>query len=323
MKTLKFLILGLVLSLTFSAQAQISPQRVKINPKLTIKPPVCKDAMSVSLKGSVREPNHSITNKVKYYVKDGKFYIRALKPINENSFIWAQFPFRPGYPTGKITGMKVAYKVIPRANNSKRTCYISQERIVQGPQPFQGVVRLDDPTNLYGSGVHASTPFGPFACKNDYKTVSLKLVMQPGDLICIEGIRVLFKCPQRETAFRCPPRLPNPKIKLAGAEKSGNFVRYKIPVYNYNAYPDYMFAAAPNLPACGQNNNSSRSWIDIYNEKNQRIYGFCALGKAADMKNIWFGVQKGKPAPQRVRIVIHDRGCKKKYTSNWISIPQS
>ena len=148
MKTLKFLILGLVLSLTFSVNAQISKPRVaKINPKFTVKPPVCKETMRVPLKGSVREPNHTITDKAKFYVKNGKFYIRAIKPIQENSFIWAQFPFKPGYPTGTITGMKVAYKVIPSPNNSRRTCYISQERITQGPQPFQGTVRLDDPTN--------------------------------------------------------------------------------------------------------------------------------------------------------------------------------
>ncbi|MEM6380151.1 MAG: hypothetical protein AAF705_18300, partial [Bacteroidota bacterium] len=231
-------------------------------------------------KASVRNPNHTISNKVKYYEKGGLFYVRNIssKPITEKDYIWIQIPFRPGYPTGKITGLQYIYTV---RSGSSRTSYISQSRITQGPKPYQGTVRLDDPTNLYNSGSHsASASGGGFACKSDFKTVGFKLVMAPGAVIRIGRVNVLFDCPEDEVAFRCPPSLPNPKIKLAGVQPSGNYVRYKIPVYNFAAFPDYIFAAAPTLPACGSNTNSSRTWIDIYNEKNQRIYGFCAFSKA-------------------------------------------
>lgn len=315
--------------MTCVVQAQIS-KTAKIRqfvPNKIVKPAKCQDALSLSLaKGSVREPNHKITNKVKYYVKGGKFYIKCVSPtpIKESDFIWAQIPFKPGFPTGKITGMKMAYSVQVSPNNSPRRTYISQERITQGPKPFQGTVRLDDPTNLYKSGSHASTAFGGgFACKNDYKTIGFKLVMQPGDVICIGRVSVLFDCPKEPVTFMCPTSVPNPKIKLASVQPSGDFTRYRIPVYNYAAFPNFLFSSAPTLPACGQNASASRSWVDIYNEQNQRIYGFCALGKASDMQNIWFAVKKGQKPPARVRIVLRDRGCNKSYSSNWISIPTS
>ncbi len=325
MRTFKLLILGLILCFSANLSAQTLNRAVRTNPKLSIKSiDNCKSVLRPSLKGTVREPNHQVSKKVRTYMKDGKFYIKCITPngIKENDFIWAKFPFKPGYPSGKIVGMQLAYKTIPTPNNSARRVYISQERIVQGNTPFKGTVKLDDPTNLYNSGIHSSTPFGGgFLCGTNYKTVSLKLVMQPGDVICIEGIRILFKCKESgRDDFKCPQRLPNPKIKLAGKEASGNYIRYKIPVYNYMAFPDYIFAAAPSLPACGLNNNSSRTWIDIVDQNNNRIYGFCAFNKAANMKNIWFSVKRGTKPPSRVRIIIKDRGCNKRYASNWISI---
>lgn len=329
MKTIQFLVLALFLSLSFSTNAQVRINKVssvKPAPR-TFKAPIqakCKDYLDINLKrGSVRAPNHQLTNKVKYYERGGKFYIKCVAPIQEGSFIWAQFPFKPGYPSGKITGMKFAYRVMQSPNNTRTKAYISQSRITQGPKPYQGVVRLDDPTNLNGAGAHHATAFsGGFTCGSNFKTVGFKLVMQPGDVICIEDISVLFDCPEIVT-FKCPPHLPNPKIKLAGVENSGQFTRYRIPVYNYNAFPNFLFSVAPTLPACGSNTNSSRTWIDIYDENNNRLYGFCALSQASDMKNIWFAVKKGQRPPARVRIVMHDRGCNKKYSSNWISIPTS
>ncbi len=330
MKIFNYLILGLFLSISCVSHAQVRTNSAirQIKPQFKANPSNCKEVLSISVqKGSVREPNHKITNKVKYYVKGGQLYIKCVspKPITEKDFIWAQFPFKPGYPSGKITGLQMIYSVQTSPNNSRRRTYISQQRIVQGPKPFQGTVRLDDPTNLFNAGSHNASAFGGgFACGNDYKTVGFKLVMQPGDVIRIGRIGVLFDCGKTPpVTFICPTSVPNPKIKLASVQPSGDFTRYRIPVYNYANFPNLLFSAAPTLPACGQNASASRSWVDIYNEKNQRIYGFCALGKAADMKDIWFAVKKGQKPPARVKIVLRDRGCNKSYSSNWISIPTS
>src|ERR1051325_4425980 len=57
--------------------------------------------------------------------------------------------------------------------------------------------------------------------------------------------------------------LPNPAVVFTGSEKyqvnGQNFVRYKLSVTNYAAYPNAMFAPAANLPPCGNNKNSSRT----------------------------------------------------------------
>jgi len=332
MKTFNLLILGILLLLTESLSAQrlitspTSSSIRKIKPAFVKKtnPNNCNSFLPVSLKGTVKNPNHTLSKRAYSTLKNGKFYIKALKPIREQDYQWAQFPFSPGFPSGKITSVKISYSVQPSPNNSKRTAYISQTRMVQGPSVGKGTVRIDDGSNLFGSSSHVASASGAgFSCGNDIKTVSLKLVMQPGDVIRIDRIVVEFECPQTTPSIMCPVALPNPKIKLAGAEPSGNFTRYRIPVYNAAVFPDYLFSAAPFLPACGANTNASRTWVDIFDQNNKRIYGFCALGKASDLKNIWFAVKKGEKPPYRVKIIMTDRACSKKYSSNWISIPQS
>src|SRR4051794_27311027 len=58
--------------------------------------------------------------------------------------------------------------------------------------------------------------------------------------------------------------LPNPILYMTTTEfytvNGQNFVRYRYDVLNRAAYVADMFAAAPALPPCGNNHNSSRSW---------------------------------------------------------------
>lgn len=116
------------------------------------------------------------------------------------------------------------------------------------------------------------------------------------------------------------PPLPNPVLYLTGIEyytASGKeFTRYKYSVDNSSAYPDSMFAASPNLPPCGTNTNSSRSWIEIFDSRGKRLYGFCAFKKAADLNKIWFSLETGIVPPSYVYIEINDRATNKKYKSN-------
>ena len=107
---------------------------------------------------------------------------------------------------------------------------------------------------------------------------------------------------------------PNPVIKYDHKDTDG---RIYIPVQNWSDYSSDIFRAAPELPPCGQNNNSSRTWVDIYNaDSNVRMDGFCALNNNSDLKNIWFlpNTSHGK-----VYIKLNDRGCNNIYKSNIIS----
>jgi hypothetical protein len=114
--------------------------------------------------------------------------------------------------------------------------------------------------------------------------------------------------------------LPNPVLVMSGTElyQTGgkNFIRYKYLVDNSAAYPDTLFAAAPSLPPCGANANSSRTWVDIYDQGGKRLYGFCALGKASDLNQLWFALEEGVLAPSWVYIEMNDHSTNTKYKSN-------
>ena len=114
---------------------------------------------------------------------------------------------------------------------------------------------------------------------------------------------------------------PNPVLYLTGTEpftvNGQSFIRYNYDVFNKDQYPAAMFAPAPGLPPCGNNANSSRSWVDFFeNRTNRRIYGFCALGSPSNLGRIWFALPEGQIPPSYVYIEIHDRQTNTKYRSN-------
>ena len=119
-----------------------------------------------------------------------------------------------------------------------------------------------------------------------------------------------------------PPQLgqPAPVLYLTGQEyySTGgkNFVRYNYDVLNKDAYAPDMFAAAPTLPPCGLNTNSSRTWVDFFESNGTRIYGFCSLGAPADLGRIWFAKEEGVVPPSWVYIEMTDRQTNAKYKSN-------
>lgn len=95
-----------------------------------------------------------------------------------------------------------------------------------------------------------------------------------------------------------------------------NWIRYRYDVLNKADYPAEMFAAAPGLPPCGSNTNSSRTWVDFFDSNGKRLYGFCALGKPADLGKIWFALEEGVIPPSYVYIELNDRQTNTKYKSN-------
>jgi hypothetical protein len=116
------------------------------------------------------------------------------------------------------------------------------------------------------------------------------------------------------------PLIPNPVLYLRGTEafKEGdkNFIRYKFDVLNKADFPAEMFGPAPDLPPCGKNTKASRTWVDFYDQRGKRLYGFCALTKPADLGTIWFATEEGVAAPNWVYIEITDRRTNTKYKSN-------
>lgn len=115
--------------------------------------------------------------------------------------------------------------------------------------------------------------------------------------------------------------LPAPQLVFAGTEdyqtNGKQWTRYKLALLNRSAYADELFEAAPNLPPCGTNQNSARTWVDIFNRQGRkRIYGFCALKGPAELGHLWFAIEKGSAPPESVYVTITDRRTNAKVVSN-------
>jgi hypothetical protein len=121
-------------------------------------------------------------------------------------------------------------------------------------------------------------------------------------------------------ASTAPPVLPNPVLYLMHQEffqQGGKqFVRYYYDVLNKDSYPAAMFAASPALPPCGANTKSSRTWVDIFDQRGKRLNGFCALGKPSDLNKIWFALEADVIPSSYVYIEMTDRQTNTKYKSN-------
>lgn len=115
-----------------------------------------------------------------------------------------------------------------------------------------------------------------------------------------------------------PP--PKPILYLTSEEPYSaggkNWVRRRYDVANKMSYPAEMFAAAPGLPPCGSNTNSSRTWVDFFDSTGKRLYGFCALSKPEDLGKIWVAFEEGVIPPSYVYIELNDRQTNTKYKSN-------
>ena len=121
-------------------------------------------------------------------------------------------------------------------------------------------------------------------------------------------------------SFAAAPTLPNPVLYLMGTEayQTGgkHFIRYNYDVLNRADYPAALFAAAPALPPCGANTKSSRTWVDIFDQRGKRLYGFCAFSGPSDLGKIWFALEDGVVPPSYVYIELYDRQTNTKYKSN-------
>jgi hypothetical protein len=122
------------------------------------------------------------------------------------------------------------------------------------------------------------------------------------------------------SASRADDGSPSPILYLTGVEhynvRGTDFVRYNYDVLNKAAFPAALFAAAPNLPACGNNTSSSRTWVNIFDKSGARLYGFCALGSPNDLGSIWFALEEGVIPPSWIYIELNDRQTNTIYRSN-------
>jgi hypothetical protein len=116
------------------------------------------------------------------------------------------------------------------------------------------------------------------------------------------------------------PQLPKPILVYDRQEHyttSGkSFIRYHFFLWNHDAYPDAIFAPSPDLPPCGTNKNASRTWIDLFDSRGKRLYGFCAIKNSAAAAKVWFALPADEIPPSWVYIEMTDRRTNTKYQSS-------
>ena len=140
-------------------------------------------------------------------------------------------------------------------------------------------------------------------------------------LMLAAGLMIATMASDSSSFAVAPPVLPNPVLVYSGAPEpftnaGKDFLRYNYFVENFAAYPDAMFAPAPALPPCGTNTKSSRTWVDFFDQRGKRLYGFCALGKSANLNKLWFALPADEIPPSWVYIEMNDRETNTKYKSN-------
>ena len=93
---------------------------------------------------------------------------------------------------------------------------------------------------------------------------------------------------------------------------------------NWEKFPADFFVPRGDLPPCGLNTEASRTWIDIFDASdNERIYGFCALGDPATLRDkLWFAILVGETPPTQVYITATVRDTGEVYRSYPAEVPE-
>jgi TonB family protein len=119
---------------------------------------------------------------------------------------------------------------------------------------------------------------------------------------------------------------PSPDIALSGKEEFADpqgkkWLRYRVNVRNYAAYPASLFTPAPQLPPCGQILNSPQTWVDIFvadhtgDPPTHQVNNECSLRSPADLQNLTFAVPQESPQPCGIVVQLRDRVNNQLYRS--------
>jgi hypothetical protein len=171
-------------------------------------------------------------------------------------------------------------------------------------------VKVTDPAPATAPVVAPSRQVKAIPKTNAGLTLGRKFAISKAEIVAgnIQAMQASFFKLERLALFK--PLLATPEIEIQQGEifdSNGElWIRYTVRVKNLEAYTDDLFAPSPDLPPCGLNTNASRTWVEIYDQNNQRIYGFCALGRAASLQSLWFAVP-AHARPTGVSIELHDR----------------
>lgn len=211
-----------------------------------------------------------------------------------------------------------------REGNSKKALELYEHALALAPRSIYLYITLGYLYLQEGSAAKAAELF----------TKALEIDPENRQLVEYKKIveQLLTKTKEPQAPVTCYPDLPKPDLKLIGVkerppEADGHiFVDYNLDVTNWTAFPAELFSAAPDLPPCGKNPTSARTWASIRNPQGTHIYGSCGAIPPVNYQGIrhWFAVEKGAAPPDSVFLVLEDRRCNIQYVSNSVRIaPQT
>ncbi|MGT2500558.1 hypothetical protein ACVOMS_06465 [Bradyrhizobium guangxiense] len=115
-------------------------------------------------------------------------------------------------------------------------------------------------------------------------------------------------------------RFPPPVLQYTGQLIFDPTLIVGLTVVNWSDYSPALFAASPNLPPCGLTPSASRTWVDIFNARKQRLYGFCGFTDPSNLSQLFFSVPITQ-RPRAVFITLNDRLRHRIVVSNKVAIP--
>ncbi len=111
--------------------------------------------------------------------------------------------------------------------------------------------------------------------------------------------------------------LRRPKLEVLDKEYDVINDKYNVTfsLANHRQFPDELFSNAPDLPACGLNTNSSRSWVYFKDVDNSQNRSYCNISSASKLEI--FSITYTGNIPESVYLLIDDR----RYDNQYISLP--
>ncbi|HKP68393.1 MAG TPA: hypothetical protein VJV05_03850 [Pyrinomonadaceae bacterium] len=154
---------------------------------------------------------------------------------------------------------------------------------------------------------------------------STRTKTRPSWAITLVAIVCVLLCGQvvaQQSIRQLPAPVPKLILNSGATEIQGRRQqRIALTITNWEKYPAEMFApsAELKLPPNPCSGATSRIVISIYSHRGDPLVGCILASRPESLRSFTFAIQRGKPMPDFVYVVIHDRYTGAAYRSNLVS----
>jgi peroxiredoxin len=122
-----------------------------------------------------------------------------------------------------------------------------------------------------------------------------------------------------------PSAQPAPVLEIKGTElynwQGRTQARIQLSVKNWTDLPKELFEPAPDLPPCGPNTYSARTWLAVRSAEGRLLVGLCALRGIHFLNIVTISLPPEHLGRTSIYITLHDRRTNSTYRSNAIPLP--